>query len=397
MDGDESLERVTGIDNAWDAVVVGAGPAGSLAALLLARRGLKTLLVDRKKFPRDKVCGGCLNACAVAALQRAGMEQILELPAAAPIDWLHLANRRRRATMAIRGGAAIVRSEFDARLAREAEKRGATFLSETTASVEPAIEGNFRRIELRSRGRLRGDAYAKVVLACDGLGSACTSRLVNIRQSPSPRSRIGLGAIVERYDEDIPPRAIGMAIGRRGYVGRVRLGDGRMNVAAAMDPDFVRLLGAEAAIQRTLAECGLCDGLHADFRVRGTIPLTRRTRRVADHRLFLLGDACGYVEPFTGEGMAIALETALAVVPLAASAKMGWRPSFVREWQKTIRRLTARRNALCRGVSELCRHPWLVDAALATVRHGPRWIDSLVSRMNVLPQAQESATTWDSI
>ena len=55
----------------WDAVVVGAGPAGSMAALGLARAGAAVLLVDRATFPRPKVCGCCLNGAALAALRSA--------------------------------------------------------------------------------------------------------------------------------------------------------------------------------------------------------------------------------------------------------------------------------------------------------------------------------------
>ena len=58
---------------AWDAIVIGAGPAGAFTALQLARAGARTLLVDRKPFPRAKVCGGCVNARAVAILERAGL------------------------------------------------------------------------------------------------------------------------------------------------------------------------------------------------------------------------------------------------------------------------------------------------------------------------------------
>ncbi|HSG47467.1 MAG TPA: FAD-dependent monooxygenase, partial [Longimicrobiales bacterium] len=65
-------------DGAWDAVVVGAGPAGALTAALAARRGLATLLVERSAFPRWKVCGACLNPAGVAVLRWAGLDGILE-------------------------------------------------------------------------------------------------------------------------------------------------------------------------------------------------------------------------------------------------------------------------------------------------------------------------------
>ena len=61
-------------DAPWDAVVIGAGPAGALAAHQLATRGSRTLVVDAKRFPRSKVCGGCLNRRGIAALEAAELE-----------------------------------------------------------------------------------------------------------------------------------------------------------------------------------------------------------------------------------------------------------------------------------------------------------------------------------
>ena len=61
----------------WDAFVAGAGPAGTTVARLLAARGLSVLLVDRATFPRDKVCGCCLNGVAVDALERTGLGGLL--------------------------------------------------------------------------------------------------------------------------------------------------------------------------------------------------------------------------------------------------------------------------------------------------------------------------------
>ena len=60
----------------WDVIVIGAGPAGALSALLAARTNATTLLVEQKKFPRPKVCGGCLNASAVELLNSLGLGSI---------------------------------------------------------------------------------------------------------------------------------------------------------------------------------------------------------------------------------------------------------------------------------------------------------------------------------
>ena len=76
-------------DSEWDLIILGAGVAGAAAAILAARSGFRTLLVDAKSFPREKVCGGCLNRRAQAALERLGVLQQLHQAGAVPITSLH--------------------------------------------------------------------------------------------------------------------------------------------------------------------------------------------------------------------------------------------------------------------------------------------------------------------
>ncbi len=100
-----------------------------------------------------------------------------------------------------------------------------------------------------------------------------------------------------------------MAVGKDGYVGLVRLRDGSLHLAAALRPGpCARPAGRASAASVLLAAAGFpaIDGL-ASARWQGTPDSTRRTRPLADARVFVLGDAAGYVEPFTGEGIAWAL------------------------------------------------------------------------------------------
>ena len=85
--------------NTWDAIVIGAGPAGALSATLLARQGLSVLLVERRAFPRRKVCGGCLNARALASLDRAGLGLRVRALGATTVNTLRLHQRGRSAVL----------------------------------------------------------------------------------------------------------------------------------------------------------------------------------------------------------------------------------------------------------------------------------------------------------
>ena len=156
------------------------------------------------------------------------------------------------------------------------------------------------------------------------------------------------------------PETIFMAVGRGGYVGLVRVEDGRLDVAAAFDPEFVRRRGGlgEAAASvleesgfppiKQLAECSPW---------RGTPALTRSAKQLAGERWFAVGDAAGYVEPFTGEGMAWAMTSGAAVAPLAAEASRGWNPSFVRRWERNYSRIIRSRQGTCRVTAALLRSP----------------------------------------
>lgn len=74
----------------WDVIVIGAGPSGSLVSRLLARRGHSVLLIDARGFPRDKVCGGCLSARAVALLQQAGLGNVPADAGAIPLEAIEI-------------------------------------------------------------------------------------------------------------------------------------------------------------------------------------------------------------------------------------------------------------------------------------------------------------------
>jgi flavin-dependent dehydrogenase len=194
---------------------------------------------------------------------------------------------------------------------------------------------------------------------------------------------VGAAAVVDRASRDLPSGTICLAFGQGGYVGRVRLGDDRMCVAAAVDPALLRRQGPLGALQGLLAACGAEELPGAPhLHVLGTLPLTRRARHVAAERLLLVGDACGYVEPLTGEGMAAAIDLALAAAPLAAEiAGSAWHGRFARAWRQTVRRSTLPRSLVCRALTGVARRPPLASAALAAVSWSPRTAARAVARM----------------
>src|SRR5262249_29622163 len=121
----------------WDVIVVGAGPAGALAARELARRGLAVLLVDQASFPRGKGCGCCLSLRTLSRLASVGLGDLPVRLGAVPLHEFCVAAAGRRAVVPLPGGAALSREALDAALVEAAAAAGASFLPETLATCGP--------------------------------------------------------------------------------------------------------------------------------------------------------------------------------------------------------------------------------------------------------------------
>ena len=371
----------TAAGTAWDAVVVGAGPAGALAARELARRGRAVLLVDRESFPRWKVCGCCLSARALGTLARVGLGDLPERCGAVALHQVRLAGPGCGAEVPLPGGAALSRQALDAALVEAAVQAGASFLPGTRAARTEESPGE--RSLLLQRGECRARVHTRLVLLAHGLGGAPAGE-PGFRLRRARTARVGAGAIVDAAPGWYGRGTIFMACGRGGYLGLVRLENGRLDLAAAFDVAWLRRAGGPGrAAAVLLAEVGwpAVPGL-AEAAWRGTPRLTRRLVRPAGERLFVLGDAAGYVEPFTGEGIAWALASAAALAPLADRAVRGWSAALAAEWCRLYRQTIVRRQVACQVTAAVLRHPALVRAALRVLAAAPGLAGPLVRHLN---------------
>jgi flavin-dependent dehydrogenase len=225
---------------------------------------------------------------------------------------------------------------------------------------------------------------ARLVVAADGLAGG----LLTQASASSPRgtvatgSRVGLGGVVDAAPAEYAAGVIHMAVAAGGYVGLVRQEDGRLNVAAAIDAARLKAPGGpDAAIRAILAGAAFPE-LPAGAGVvwTGTPTLTRRPERPGAERLLAVGDAAGYVEPFTGEGIAWALAGAVALAPLAAEAAASWHPEHLERWSTARARQSARGERLCRVAAWTLRRPALARAALRAVAWLPGLAAPVVSR-----------------
>lgn len=363
----------------WDVAIVGTGPAGAMAAHQLARLGRLVLLIDRASFPRWKVCGCCLNGQALAVLRAAGLSELTTRCGAVPLEAMRLAAAGRGAEIPLHGGVSLSRETFDAELVSSAIEAGAAFLPQTHVSATTVGE----RENVRSLTVATQRIAARVVLVADGLAGKLAVRAGVSTITTAPAARIGAGVIAAEAPAFYAPGRIFMACGRFGYLGLVRLEDNRLNLAAAFDPSWVQAMhGPGRAAVEMLAEVGWSAVPDlARMSWRGTPPLTRQARRVAGERMFLLGDAAGYIEPFTGEGMARALMAGSAVAPLAARASECWHSRLIDEWERTYRRCVGRRQILCRALAAALRWPRLTRAAIELLSRAPALASPIVRQL----------------
>ena len=361
----------------WDAIVIGAGPAGSIAALQFAGAGASVLLVDRGTFPRPKVCGSCLNPAGLAVLARHGLDGLTARAGAVPLTEYRVSSRGRRAVIHTDLGVAISRERLDAALIDAAVARGACFRGATVGAVGDVVKDT-RRVHL-STGGCETSAATRAVIVATGLGARCFERHDADRRRIAPHARIGVGAVLDAdpTTEGLPAGRIEMSCGDAGYVGLVRLEDGRVDVAGALDAQALRDRSIPDAVVGILNDAGVAvpSGIEAAM-WRGTPPLTQRRERVAGERYFVVGDAAGYIEPFTGEGMAWALATGEAAAELASAD-----PRASSAWTAKHRRLTARRMRTCRRLSWALRRPALVNIGLRLLAHAPGLARPLLRRL----------------
>jgi len=317
-----------------EVIVVGAGPAGSTAATYLARAGLDVLLLEKSEFPREKVCGDGLTPRGVKQLIDLGIDTRQEA------GWLH-----NRGLRVVGGGVTLeldwpdlatfppygvvrTRQDFDELLARTAQRAGARLLEKTTVTGAITDERDGRVVGVTAKvgpDRTPVSYRAPIVLGCDGVSARLAlsvgiekrdSRPMGVavrRYYASPRSKDDyLESHLELWDRSDPaePKLL------PGYGWIFGMGDGTVNVGLGIlstskafgTTDYRALM--RSWLDGTPEEWGFREENALGKMGSAALPMGfNRTPHYAKG-LLLVGDAGGMVNPFNGEGIGYAMESA---------------------------------------------------------------------------------------
>ncbi len=323
-----------------DVIVVGAGPGGSAAAANLARRGIDVLLLEKTSFPREKVCGDGLTPRATRALVRLGIDTSVEA------GWLHNKGLR------IYGGRVepfqldwpsltdfppygLVRprADFDNLLAQHAVSYGAELIQQANVTDAILDERSGRIVGVRTK---TGQEYrAPLVIAADGNSSRLSVSMgLNKRDDrpmgvayrayyTSPRSNDDyLESWLELWDGK--PRESTLMPGYGWIFG---MGDGTCNVGLGVlntsrsfqKTDYRELM--KRWLDNTPEEWGFREENRINKIQGAALPMAFNRQPLYGRGLLLVGDAGGMVNPFNGEGIAYAMESAELAADAIAEAK----------------------------------------------------------------------------
>jgi len=358
-----------------DVAIAGAGPAGLAAAIHAARAGLSVAVFDREELPRDKACGEGLMPPGLQALERLGARAALSDADWAPIRGIRYLQEDGTALegrLPGAGGIGVRRTALAQALLDTARAAGVSVFART------AVRAHRRANTAIHVETDAGTWEAAVLVAADGLASPLRAAEGLDLPARGPR-RYGLRQHV-RMRPWTDCVEVHLSDGLEAYV--TPAGPERVGVAFLWEDGRVPpQISWPSLVQRVPMLAGQLQGAESDSTPRGAGPLQRRVLARVRPRFALLGDAAGYVDAITGEGLSLALVCAEALgTCLPDIVRRGGEPAAFQPYLATFRREYRRYALVTHCVLSLARRPRLRRTVLAALGWKPDVFSWLLAR-----------------
>jgi flavin-dependent dehydrogenase len=331
-----------------DVVIVGAGPAGSTAAIVLARAGLNVQLLEKDEFPRHKLCGEFLSGDGTDILRSLQLEGALRAFGAIEIRHCVLTSPTGRRFGADLPGRPLSLSRYrlDLALLEEARRSGASVRTGCAATDIRGSLGNGFRIETT-----RGDLSSRVVVLACGRSSTLDRKLGLSARNPSPDPLVAFKA---HHVGPYLPATVELHSFRGGYCGIQPVEDGHVNVCWISRVSRLQSAGGKPddMVATVFAENEMLARRAAPLRKRtdqflAVSQLNLKPRSAVAGDLLLVGDSAGMIAPMCGDGMSMAISSAVLAGRLIEAYLTGgldvqlMKEQYRSGWQKTfVRRMT---------------------------------------------------------
>ncbi len=408
----------------FDAIVVGAGPGGSVAATVMARAGLDVLLVEKERFPRDKICGDAISGKSVDVLRELGMLDRMVASEAlgswgvtfsGPMGDEVAIPFTKEFDRPVAPGFVSTRLEFDQMVFSYAEESGATIWQDTTVvgllageNGDP-VDGDNRAsngqplpgisgVRLKRDG-VEADVRAPVVIAADGAYSVVVREL-GIDQLDEKHYCAGLRAYykgvtgfhprnnieIHFVDESIP-----------GYFWIFPLPDNRANVGVGMLSSVVKK--RDIKLKKLLDELVDLPQFRERFEnaerigpIKGWgLPLGSKPRKMAGDGWMLTGDAASLIDPFTGEGIGNAMVSGWKAAEWVSKAKAAGRydAEFLLGYEQEVMDRLRNELRLSHMMQRLGNWKWLLNLVVKKASRSDELADALSCMFDDLDERRQ--------
>jgi geranylgeranyl reductase family protein len=404
----------------YDLIVVGAGPAGATAALFARRAGLRVLLIDKRRFPRDKVCGDAVARKSLGIIRELGLFDAVCSQTHEPVQSAILCSPNqkslrinlgpaRRTTYTTTAGDStsphiVCRRVFFDNVLVQAAKREMDVLEECVVTDLLVEKQRMRGVKCRSDNGAEQTFTANVVVGADGYNSIVARKLGFYRFDTDhwfAATRAYYAGLdcpantveIHFVDEILP-----------GFMWMFPTGDGVTNVGLGMIHKDIKKRGHHLKqVHRVIVNSPRFRDRFKDAELLGRItgwnlPTPDWRRTIHGSGFMLAGDAAGLVDPFSGEGIGNAMSSGkvAARVAVKASAAGDFNASTLKEYPKALwRELQETELKLHYRLRRLARRRSLINFIIGRAAAQPdllEWISSMTNERDTLSAKRELAS-----